>query len=265
MRIIEEGKFYFIQDKFFDLFSEYHLMTNKENGYKRPCYFCFKDYTYKDIIWFVPISSKVEKYKKIYEDKIKSRKTVYNFVFGKVLGKEKTFLIQNIFPTIDKFIEGKYATLTEDVNITKKLQDEIINTSISVIKLAENGHNIPFYDIIKMRNTLLEYINKQEGKFGLKENELNEIINIISKYPQVEKATLYGSRARGDYNDRSDIDIALFGDEITNNINTKIYFELEDIFTPYSFDLINFNSLDATDNIFKDIKRDGVNIYIRHN
>ena len=114
-------------------------------------------------------------------------------------------------------------------------------------------------------NNLLEYINKQEGKFGLKENELNEIINIISKYPQVEKATLYGSRARGDYKDRSDIDIALFGDEITNNINTKIYFELEDIFTPYSFDLINFNSLDATDNIFKDIKRDGVNIYIRHN
>ena len=28
---------------FFDVFKDYGLMINKENGNKRPCYFCFKD------------------------------------------------------------------------------------------------------------------------------------------------------------------------------------------------------------------------------
>ena len=30
--IIEDGKFYFIKDEFFDVFKEYGLMLNKENG-----------------------------------------------------------------------------------------------------------------------------------------------------------------------------------------------------------------------------------------
>ena len=56
--IIEDGKFYFIKDEFFNMFKDYGLMINKENGNKRPCYFCFKDRQNSEIIWFVPISSK---------------------------------------------------------------------------------------------------------------------------------------------------------------------------------------------------------------
>jgi len=152
---IESGKFYFIKDDFFNMFKEYKLTENKENGNKRPCYFCFSDFENEEIIWFVPISSKVEKYKKIYENKKKSRKKVYNFVFGKVLGKEKTFLIQNIFPTTEKYIESKYQNKMQDVEITKSLKKEIIETSMNVIKLSKKGINIPFYDILEMKETLL--------------------------------------------------------------------------------------------------------------
>lgn len=95
---VESGKFYFIKDEFFNIFKDYNLMQNKENGNKRPCYFCFRDKENQEIIWFVPISSKVEKYEKIYNNKIQNRKKVYNFVFGKVLGKQRVFLIQNMFP-----------------------------------------------------------------------------------------------------------------------------------------------------------------------
>ena len=63
---VENGKFYFIKDEFFDIFKDYKLMQNKESGNKRPCYFCFNDPENEKIIWFVPISSKVEKYKVIY-------------------------------------------------------------------------------------------------------------------------------------------------------------------------------------------------------
>ena len=86
-------KFYFIKDEFFNIFKDYKLMENKEKGTKRPCYFCFRDRRDKEIIWFVPISTKYDKYKKIYDNKkLKvGNRPVYNFVFGNVLGKERYF------------------------------------------------------------------------------------------------------------------------------------------------------------------------------
>ena len=95
----------------------------------------------------------------IYENKKKTRKKVYNFVFGKVLGKEKAFLIQNIFPTTEEYIESKYQNKMKDVEITETLKQEIIGTSMNVIKLAKKGINIPFYDILEMKNILLENKN----------------------------------------------------------------------------------------------------------
>ena len=159
--VIEDGKFYFIKDEFFDVFKDYGLMENKDGGTKRPCYFCFRDRKDKEIIWFVPISTKYDKYKKIYDNKkLKSRnKPVYNFVFGNILGKKAVFLIQNIFPTTEKYIEEKYTNSNKDVEIPTVVKDEIIKIALRVVKLAEAGTNIPFYDIIEMKNTLLDKQN----------------------------------------------------------------------------------------------------------
>ena len=154
--LIEDGKFYFIKDEFFEIFKEYNLMENKESGTKRPCYFCFRDKFNKEIIWFVPISTKYEKYEKIYEYKKQKQHRVYNFVFGNVLGKKAVFLIQNIFPTTEKYIEEKYTNSNKDVEIPTVVKDEIIRTSLRVVRLAEGGTNIPFYDIIEMKNLLLK-------------------------------------------------------------------------------------------------------------
>ena len=161
--VIEDGKFYFIKDEFFDVFKDYGLMKNKDEGNKRPCYFCFRDRKNKEIIWFVPISTKYDKYKKIYENKkLKSgNRPVYNFVFGNVLGKKAVFLIQNIFPTIEGYIEEKYTNSNKDVEIPTIVKDEIIKTSFRVVRLAEAGTNIPFYDIIEMKNILLKQNNKR--------------------------------------------------------------------------------------------------------
>ena len=155
--VIEDGKFYFIKDEFFDVFKDYGLMVNKENGNKRPCYFCFRDRKNKEIIWFVPISTKFEKYKRIYENKkLKiGNRPIYNFVFGKVLGKKAVFLIQNIFPTTEKYIEKKYTNSNIDVEIPTTERDNVIITSLRVVELAQKGINVPFYNIIEMKKILL--------------------------------------------------------------------------------------------------------------
>ena len=88
---IEEGKFYFIKDSYFDLFKDYKLMKNKENGTKRPCYLCFKDTNNEKIIWFVPISHKVEKYKKYIMKNLKEEKKFIILYLEKCWVKKKYF------------------------------------------------------------------------------------------------------------------------------------------------------------------------------
>lgn len=154
--IIEDGKFYFISDEFFELFKDYKLMENKENGTKRPCYFCFRDKYQKNLIWFVPISTKYEKYLSIYENKKKKQNKVYNFVFGEVVGKKAVFLIQNIFPTLEKYILEKYITENKDVEIPLKVKNKVIAQAKQVIHMSEKGINIPFYDIQEMKKFLLD-------------------------------------------------------------------------------------------------------------
>ena len=153
--VIEDGKFYFIKDEFFEIFKDYNLMGNKENGTKRPCYFCFKDKYNKDIIWFVPISTKYEKYQKIYKDKKQRQRKVYNFVFGEVVGKEAVFLIQNLFPTTEKYILEKYITENKDVEIALNIKKKVISYAKQVIMMSERGIQIPFYNIKEIKNILL--------------------------------------------------------------------------------------------------------------
>ena len=100
-------------------------------------------------------------------------------------------------------------------------------------------------------------------KFGLKKEIVENIINILKKYNEVEKAFIFGSRARGDYRKQSDIDIALFGEYLTNAINTKIYFEIDSLYLPYKIDLININTLKEEEKFKENILNEGVEIYAK--
>lgn len=100
-------------------------------------------------------------------------------------------------------------------------------------------------------------------KFGLDEKVIEDIINILRKYEEVESAKIFGSRARGDYRKASDIDIALFGDNLIPSINTKIFYEIDDLYLPYKIDLINFNSISPENTIRDNILKEGVEFYAK--
>ena len=150
---IEEKRFYFIKDEFMNKYGIY-LMKNKKNT-KRPCYFCFADENDKEILWFVPVSTKAEKYLDIYHNKKRKYRKVYNFVFGHLHGKKAVFLVQNIFPITERYIIEKYITENKDVRISKNLSDKIIKNSRYIINMALKGHSIAFYNIIEMKQKLL--------------------------------------------------------------------------------------------------------------
>ncbi|MCI8760807.1 MAG: nucleotidyltransferase domain-containing protein [Clostridia bacterium] len=100
-------------------------------------------------------------------------------------------------------------------------------------------------------------------KFGLDEKIISDIIEILKKYEEVESAKIYGSRARGDYRKSSDIDIALFGDNLTFSIHTNIFYEIDNLYLPYKIDLINFNSISLANKIRENIIREGVEFYAK--
>lgn len=78
--------------------------------------------------------------------------------------KKAVFLIQNIFPVTEKYIAEKYINSNIDVEIPEIVRNEIITTALRVVRLAEEGINVPFYNIIEMKNILLEDTAKHFSK-----------------------------------------------------------------------------------------------------
>lgn len=100
-------------------------------------------------------------------------------------------------------------------------------------------------------------------RFGLKEATIEKICGVLEQFPQVEKAIIYGSRAKGNYKNGSDIDLTLQGSaDLTLEIVYKIEIQLDDLLLPYTFDLSVFAHL--TDPDFIDhIQRVGLVFYER--
>ena len=95
--------------------------------------------------------------------------------------------------------------------------------------------------------------------FGLYPNSYKKILSIFNKYKNIEKVIIYGSRAKGDYKEGSDIDLTLIGDlNYIDLINLK--HEFEDSSIPYLVDLSIFKEL-KTESLLEHIKRVGKVFY----
>lgn len=172
---IDTGCFYFVKDCFFDFVGDEELMKNKENGNKRPCYYCLKSKEDAEIMWFIPISTKVDKYIKVYNNKMmrqieKKRKIfVDTIAFGYIANNYNAFLTQNMFPVTNKFIEKQYIKNKVKIRISHELQVEIREKAIKVLKLYKHGmKNIIFPDIDSILKKLTNINNdKDVSKFYL--------------------------------------------------------------------------------------------------
>jgi predicted nucleotidyltransferase len=72
---------------------------------------------------------------------------------------------------------------------------------------------------------------------GLTDETLAEIHRVLALQPAVEKAVLYGSRAKGTHRPGSDIDLALVGSRLDNRIVGQIADDFEEGPLPYRVDL----------------------------
>jgi len=72
--------------------------------------------------------------------------------------------------------------------------------------------------------------------FGLSEEIVVRIKQVFKNYPELERAKVFGSRAKGNYRENSDIDIVVWGNLDSQKLG-QIVLDLDELPTPYSFDL----------------------------
>ena len=123
---VKQGYSYHIKDRFFSDVSDSSLMSNKENGNYRPHYYAIEDSKNKDIFWMIPISSKVEKYKKIIAAKIKRNGKCSTLVIGTFAGEENPI-------TVHKKLDKELRTKLKEVIAMKKRGIKLFFTDVDMI------------------------------------------------------------------------------------------------------------------------------------
>jgi len=81
---------------------------------------------------------------------------------------------------------------------------------------------------------------------GLNDSDIKKIQTVLNLHQEIEKAILFGSRAKGNYKPASDIDLTLVGDELTLTIQQKTENELDDLLLPYKFDISIYHTISST-------------------
>ncbi|MEB2783512.1 nucleotidyltransferase domain-containing protein [Algoriphagus persicinus] len=100
-----------------------------------------------------------------------------------------------------------------------------------------------------------------KNKFGLLEADVAAIISVLSNYAKVERAYIFGSRAKGNYRTGSDVDLALKGENLDFDTVSQISYLLnEETNMPYKFDVLNYHSIKEPA-LLVHIDRVGVEVY----
>lgn len=160
--IKQENYFYIIDNQFFEDFPDPYLRGNHEEN--RPHYFAFKEENQK-IFWIVPISSRIEKYKKIIQSKESQGKPCDILHILTVAGKEEAFLIQDMFPISEEYLKRAYTingiplklVHEKDICQVRKKANKIYNLILKSVRFSPTQPNV-----LAIRDELLKKIFSDE-------------------------------------------------------------------------------------------------------
>lgn len=100
------------------------------------------------------------------------------------------------------------------------------------------------------------------NQFGLSKDKIIRLQTLFYQYKEIEAVILYGSRAKGNYQPFSDVDITLKGDQLNSQILADVIFGVDDLLLPYTFDISIFNDISNPD-VVDHINRVGKLLYDR--
>ena len=106
------------------------------------------------------MSSKIDKYKSIIEKKEKKYGSCKTILIKKIAGREQVILIQNAFPTLEKYIQSRHTIDGKFIKISSAIEREIVDDLEYMLSLKSDGLNLFFTDIDFIKNVMLEELEK---------------------------------------------------------------------------------------------------------
>lgn len=100
--------------------------------------------------------------------------------------------------------------------------------------------------------------------YGISNRSYERILKVLGQFPEINEVKIFGSRAKGNYNTGSDIDLAISGE----NISGKLIFKINSLLNqrlsiPYKIDVVDYGNLSHTK--LKDhIRRRGKVFYLKN-
>lgn len=92
---------------------------------------------------------------------------------------------------------------------------------------------------------------------GIKDKHRLNLQELLSQAEKVEKVVLFGSRAMKTFTVQSDIDIALFGDDLTLSDQAELQDKIERLDIPQRVDLLRYNTI-TNQNLKEHIQQYGI-------
>jgi len=102
----------------------------------------------------------------------------------------------------------------------------------------------------------------QDNPFGLSPQILQKLKSVFAQHITIDSVLIYGSRAKGNYRNGSDIDLTIKGNEIPFTELMQIENQIDDLMLPYTVDLSQYSQLENTD-LIAHIDRVGVAIFTK--
>lgn len=97
-------------------------------------------------------------------------------------------------------------------------------------------------------------------RYGIEEYEWEKIRTIFTHYPHIERAVLFGSRAKGTNKPFSDVDIALMGSHLSLTDLLEVKGKIDDLLLPYEFDFCIYKNL-QNEELKSHIDRRGIDVF----
>lgn len=136
--LYQEGYVYHIKDEYFQKVNDPNLMQNKENGNYRPTFYCLQDDT-TNLLWMVPLSSRVDKFQSLHDKQVNKYGNCLTIVMGEYDGTKAAFLLQNIFPITEYYLDHIHTRNNNPVPVKHSIQVEVQRKMKRILQLHARG------------------------------------------------------------------------------------------------------------------------------
>lgn len=133
------------------------------------------------------MSTKTEKYRAICEKQENKYGNCLTIVIGKYDGRDAAFLLQNMFPITEDYLDHIHTRNGNPVSVTHSLQEEIRSNLKRVRLLISKGSKLVFPDILRLERLMKIEIKEKHYQHLKQDNGIFRKFDSVTDKATIEK------------------------------------------------------------------------------